>query len=72
MEIKFMYLKILCPSLLQQFWKCVKWLYPYVHKSLVFVDEFLAQGLHLKSRQACSAGIRMWLSADYSSSSTLT
>ncbi len=35
-------------------------------------DEFLAQGLHLKSHQRCSAGIRTWLSADQSSSSTLT
>ncbi len=34
---------------------------------LVFGDEFLAQGLHVKS-----AGIRTWLSADQSSSSTLT
>ncbi len=33
---------------------------------------FLAQGLHLKSHQRCSAGIRTWLSADQSSSSTLT
>ncbi len=32
----------------------------------------LAQGLHLKSHQRCSAGIRTWLSADQSSSSTLT
>ncbi len=42
------------------------------HKSLVFDDEFLAEGLHLKSHQRCSAGIRTWLSADQSSSSTLT
>ncbi len=35
-------------------------------------DEFLAKGLHLKSHQRCSAGIRNWLSADQSSSSTLT
>ncbi len=35
-------------------------------------DEFLAQGLHLKSHQRRSAGIRTWLSADQSSSSTLT
>ncbi len=35
-------------------------------------DTFLAQGLHLKSHQRCSAGIRTWLSADQSSSSTLT
>ncbi len=33
---------------------------------------FLAQGLHLKSHQRCSVGIRTWLSADQSSSSTLT
>ncbi len=43
-----------------------------MYKSLVFGDEFLAQGLHLKSHQRCSAGIRTWLSADQSSSSTLT
>ncbi len=42
------------------------------NKSLVFSDQFLAQGLHLKSHQKCSAGIRTWLSADQSSSSTLT
>ncbi len=42
------------------------------HKSLVFGDEILAQGLHLKSHQRCSAGIRTCLSADQSSSSTLT
>ncbi len=39
---------------------------------LVFGDEFLAQGLHLKSHQRCSAGIRTWFYADQSSSSTLT
>ncbi len=39
---------------------------------LVFGDEFLGQGLHLKSHQMCSAGIRTCLSADQSSSSTLT
>ncbi len=38
----------------------------------LFGDEFLAQGLHLKSHQRCSAGIMTWLSADQSSSSTLT
>ncbi len=43
-----------------------------VNKSLVFGDEFLAQCLHLKSHQRCSAGIRTWLSADQSSSSTRT
>ncbi len=37
-----------------------------------FGDTFLAQCLHLKSLQRCSAGIRTWLSADQSSSSTLT
>ncbi len=44
-------------------------MYPYV---MVFSDEFLPQGLHLKSHQRCSAGIRTWLSADQLSSSTLT
>ncbi len=43
-----------------------------MYKSLVFGDEFLAQGRHLESQQKCSAGIRTWLSADQSSSSTLT
>ncbi len=42
-----------------------------MYKSLVFGDEFLAQGLHLKSHQRCSARIRTWLSADQSSSSTV-
>ncbi len=44
----------------------------HMYKSLVFGDEFLAQGLYLKSHQRCSAGIRTCLSADQSSSSTLT
>ncbi len=44
----------------------------WMYKSLVFGDEFLAQGLHLKSHQRCSAGIRTWVSADQSSSSTRT
>ncbi len=44
----------------------------WMYKLLVFGDEFLAQDLHLKSHQRCSAGIRTWLSADQSSSSTLT
>ncbi len=39
---------------------------------LVFGDEFLAQVLHLKSPPEVSAGIRTCLSADQSSSSTLT
>ncbi len=43
-----------------------------MYKSLVFGDEFLAQGLHLQSHQRCSIGIRTWLSAFKSSSSTLT
>ncbi len=30
--------------------------------SLVVGDGFLAQSLHLKSHQRCSAGIRSWLS----------
>ncbi len=51
--------------------KCMKWLYPYVQIVGVWWL-FLAQGLHLKSHQRCSAGIRTWLSADQSSSSTLT
>ncbi len=38
----------------------------------MFGDEFLAQGLHLKSQQMSSAGIRTWLSADQSSYSTPT
>ncbi len=41
-----------------------------MYKSLVFGDEFMA--LHLKSHQRCSAGIKTCLSADQSSSSTLT
>ncbi len=44
----------------------------HMYKSLVFGDEFLAKGLHLKSHQRCSAEIGTWLSADQSSSSTLT
>ncbi len=64
-------LKIVFPPLLQQFWSvwndCT-----HMYKSLVFGDEFLAQDLYLKSLQRCSAGIRTWLSADQSSSSTLT
>ncbi len=50
----FLYLKIVFPSLLQQFWSvwndCT-----HMNKSLVFGDEFLAQGLYLKSHQKCSA-----------------
>ncbi len=45
-----MYLKIVFPPLLQQFWSvwddCI-----HMHKSLVFGDEFVA---HLKSHQRCS------------------
>ncbi len=36
-----------------------------MYKSLVSVDTFLAQGLHLKSHQRCSAEIRTWLSTIY-------
>ncbi len=46
---------------IQQFWSVWK---DCTHKSLVFSDEFLAQGLYLKSHQRCSAGIRTCLSAD--------
>ncbi len=40
------------------------------HWCLVMI--FFAHGLHLKSHQRCSAGIRICLPADRSSSSTLT
>ncbi len=43
-----------------------------MYKSLVSGDEFLVQGLHLKSHQRCSAVIRTWLSADQSSSFKVT
>ncbi len=49
METYFMHLEIVFPPLLQQFWN------DCTHMSLVFGDEFLAQGLHLKSHQRCSA-----------------
>ncbi len=72
-----MYLKIVFPPLLQQYvCACVRACVCVcararacvcVNNSLAFGDEFLAQGLHLKS-----AGIRTWISADQSSSSTLT
>ncbi len=39
---------------------------------LVFGDSVLSQGLHLKSHQRCSDGIRTWLSENQSSSSTPT
>ncbi len=82
-EIQFLRTWIMFPSLLPQFGSAffsskegdvlvllsIQWMY----KSLVFGDEFLAQSLHLKSHQKCSAGIRRTcLSADQSSSSTLT
>ncbi len=35
-----------------------------MYKSLVFGDEFLAQGLLVKSHQRCSAGVRTLLSAN--------
>ncbi len=53
-----MYLKNVFPPLLQQFWSVWS---DCTHMSLVFGDTFLAQGLHLKSHQKCSAGIRTWL-----------
>ncbi len=43
-----------------------------MYKQMEFGDGFLAQCLHLKSHQKCSAGIRTCLSADQSSSSTLS
>ncbi len=52
--------------------KCDEMTVSHMCKSLVFGDEFLAQGLHVKSHQRCSAEIRTCLSADQSSSSTLT
>ncbi len=64
-----MYLKIIFPPLLQQFLSVWN---DCTHMSLVFGDEFLAQGLHLKSHQKCLDGIRTCLSADQLSSSTLT
>ncbi len=63
-----MYLIFLFPSTLQLLELSKK----TTHMSLVFGDEILAQGLLLKSHQRCSAGIRTCLSADQSSSSTLT
>ncbi len=51
--------------------KCMKWLYPCV-QVIGVCDEFLVHGLHLNSHQRCSAGIKTCLSADQSSSSTLT
>ncbi len=50
--IKLMSLKIVFPSLLQQFWSVWN---DCTHMSLVFGDLFLAHGLHLKSHQRCSA-----------------
>ncbi len=54
METQFTYLKMLFSPLLQQFlsvWNDGT----HRYKSLVFGDKFLAQGLHLKSHQRCSA-----------------
>ncbi len=47
-------LKIVFPPLLQQFWSVWN---DCTHMLLVFGDEFLSQGLDLKSHQRCSAGI---------------
>ncbi len=63
-------LKIVFPPLVQQFEVYERTL-SHMYKSLVLVIVFWLQGLHLKSRQKCSAAIRTWLSADQSSSSTL-
>ncbi len=43
-----------------------------MYKSLVFGDEFLAHGQHLKSHQKVFSWDQDLLSADQSSSSTLT
>ncbi len=51
-------LKTVFTPLLQQFWGAWN---DCTHMSLVFGDEFLAQGLHLKSHQKWSAEIRTWL-----------
>ncbi len=66
-----MYIKNCISTSVATVLKFMKWLYPYV-QVIGVCDEFLAQGLHLKSHQKCSAGIRTGLSADQSSSSTLT
>ncbi len=72
METLFMYLKKMYFHLCCNSFEVYEMTVSHIYKSLVFGDEFLAQGLHLKSHQKCSAGIRTWLSADQSSSSTLT
>ncbi len=47
-----MYLKSVFPALLHQFWSV--WNDgTHMYKSLVFGDEFVAQGMHLKSRLWC-------------------
>ncbi len=67
-----MYLKIVFPPLFSNSFEVYEMTLPIcTHMLLVFGDEFLAQGLHLKSHQKCSAGIRTWLSAYQSSSSKL-
>ncbi len=81
-EIQFLSTCIMFPSLFPQFGSTFfllkkgvsQYFCPYNEctMSLVFGDEFLSQGLYLKSHQRCSAGIRTCLSADQSSSSTLT
>ncbi len=56
-----MYLKIVFPPLLQQFWSVWNdW--THVYKSLVFGDECLA---HLKSHQRCSAAFILALEGQY-------
>ncbi len=51
---------------------CVLWFYTCIHVLKNCISTSVATVLHLKSHQRCSAGIRTWLSADRSSSSTLT
>ncbi len=66
----FLQCKIILTAIHMQLYVIVIFYDEYV--CTLFGDEFLAQGLHLKSLQRCSAGIRTWLSADQSRSSTLT
>ncbi len=56
---KFMYLNIVFPPLLQQFWSVWK---DCTHMSSVFGDEFVA---HLKSHQRCSAVCRKFFYTDW-------
>ncbi len=60
-----MYLNFL--FLLQQFWKCLKWLYPYVQVIGVWWWVFGSRSVFKVTPEVFS-----WVSADQSSSSTLT